>query len=290
MKPKLRLLMLLVALVLAANTALAAKVDPALSRQIAQALPTNRLEVIVTYFRMPTTADVAVLTQLGITTGIRYRMLPMIAVLATPAQARSIANLTNVRSVWANTQYHYYTNQSRPLIGLQRLQTNAALTRRNDGIPYSGKGVGVAVVDSGIDGTHPDVTFTPLSPTSKVRQNVKVEGRLLDTGVGGGIVPDVFVENVVTTDNTSGHGTFVSSCVAGSGAASGGIYGGVAPGAHLIGVGCGETRVVSVALAGFDYILVHQFAYNIRVVNNSWGGNVSLDPDNPTNVAVKMLQ
>ena len=57
----------------------------------------------------------------------------------------------------------------------------------------------------------------------------------------------------------------VSSCVAGSGAASGGVYGGVAPGAHLIGVGCGETLVVSVALAGFDYILVHQFDYNIRV-------------------------
>jgi len=289
MKAKLRLLMLLAALACVANTALAAKIDPALSKQIAQARPTDQLQVIVTYFKMPTTADVAVLTRLGITTGIRYRMLPMVAVLATPAQARSIANLSNVRSVWANTQYHYYTNQSRPLIGLQRLQTNATLTRRNGGIPYSGKGIGVAVVDSGVDGTHPDVTFTPLSNTSKVRQNVKVEGRLLDTGVGGGIIPDVFVENVVNTDNTSGHGTFVSSCVAGSGAASGGVYGGVAPGAHLVGVGCGETLVVTVALAGFDYILVHQFDYNIRVVNNSWGGNVSLDPDNPTNVAVKLL-
>jgi serine protease AprX len=289
MKAQIRLLMLFVALVFAANTALAAKVDPALNRQIAAARPTDKLEVIVTYFRMPTTTDVAVLTRLGITTGIRYRMLPIVAVLATPAQARSIANLSNVRSMWANTQYHYYMNQARPLIGLQRLQTNATLTRRNNGIPYSGKGVGIAIVDSGVDGTHPDLTFTPLSSTSKVRQNVKVEGRLLDTGVGGGIVPDVFVENVVNTDNTCGHGTFVASCAAGSGAASGGVYGGVAPGAHIIGLGCGETLVVTVALAGFDYILTHQFDYNIRIVNNSWGGNASLDPDNPTNVAVKAL-
>jgi serine protease AprX len=289
MKAKMRLLMLFVALVFSAGPALAAKLDPALSRQIAQARPTDRLEVIVTYFRMPSTVDVAVLTRLGLTTGIRYRMLPMVAVLATPAQARAIANLSNVRSVWGNTRYHYYMNQARPLIGLQRLQTNAPLTARNGGLPYSGKGVGIAIVDSGIDGTHPDVAFTPFSPTSKVRQNVKVEGRLLDTGVGGGIVPDVFLENVVNTDNTSGHGTFVASCAAGSGASSGGVYGGVAPGASLIGVGCGETLVVSVALAGFDYILTHQFDYNIRIVNNSWGGNASLDPDNPTNVAIKAL-
>src|SRR5690349_687592 len=290
MKTRIRLLILFAALALTANAALAAaKVDPALSRQIAQAGPTVQLEVVVTYFRMPTTTDLAVLTRLGITTGIRYRMLPIVAVLATPAQARALVNLSNVRSVWGNTQYHYYTNQSRPLIGLQRLQQNSALTRRNGGIPYSGKGVGIAIVDSGVDGTHPDLTFTPLSNTSKVRQNVKVEGRLLDTGVGSGILPDVFVENVINTDNTCGHGTFVASCAAGSGAASGGVYGGVAPGANIIGLGCGETLVITVALAGFDYILTHQFDYNIRVVNNSWGGNASLDPDNPTNVAIKAL-
>jgi serine protease AprX len=290
MKTKIRLLMLFAALALTANAAMAAaKVDPALSRQIAQASPTTQLEVVITYFRMPSATDIAGLTRLGITTGIRYRMLPMVAVLATPAQARSLINLANVRSVWSNTPYHYYTNQSRPLIGLQRLQQNAALTRRNGGIPYSGKGVGIAIVDSGVDGTHPDLTFTPLSNTSKVRQNVKVEGRLLDNGTGAGIIPDAFVENVINTDNTCGHGTFVASCAAGSGAASGGVYGGVAPGAHIIGLGCGETLVVTVALAGFDYILTHQFDYNIRVVNNSWGGNASLDPDNPTNIAVKAM-
>jgi serine protease AprX len=284
-------MMLLVSLmVLASGSALAAKIDPDLSNQISRARPADRLEVIVTYYRLPSDADVSVLSRLGITTGIRYRVLPMIAVLATPAQVQAIAGLSNVRSVWANTRMRYYSNHTRPLIGLQRLQTNAAITRRNGGLPISGKGIGIAIVDSGVDGTHPDLSFNPLTPTTgKVRQNVKVEGRLLSTGEGAGIVPDVFVENFANTDNTSGHGTFVASCAAGSGAASGGVYGGVAPGAHIIGLGCGETLVVSVALAGFDYILTHQFDYNIRVVNNSWGGNVALDPDNPTNVAVKQM-
>src|SRR5262245_1347494 len=202
---------------LASAPALAAKVDPDLSSQLSRAAATDRLEVIVTYFRMPTAVDVARLTALGITSGIRYRALPMIAVLATPAQIQSIASLSTVRSVWANTQSRYYTNQSRPLIGLKRLQTNGALTARNGGVPFSGKGVGIAIVDSGVDGTHADLKFDPLNPTTaKVRQNVKVLGRLLTDGTGGGIIPNAFVENVANTDNTSGHGTFVASCAAGS--------------------------------------------------------------------------
>jgi serine protease AprX len=277
-------------LLLIAVPALAAKMDPELSDKLLRAAAADRLEVIVTYYNKPTAADVTVLTRLGITTGISYRALPMIAVLATPAQIRAISNLSNVRSVWSNTQFRYYSKDARPLIGLKRLQTNGALTARNGGIPFSGKGVGIAIVDSGVDGTHADLKFDPLRPTtSKVRQNVKLAGRLLPDGIGAGILPNVYVENVVTTDNTSGHGTFVASCAAGSGAASGGIYGGVAPGAHIIGLGAGETLVVTVNLVAFDYILTHQFEHNIRIVNNSWGGNVALDPESPTAIAAGIL-
>ncbi|MFP5262675.1 MAG: S8 family serine peptidase [Blastocatellia bacterium] len=289
MKSILKLLFLVSLMIFAAGPTLAAKVDPELSSKILQARPADRLEVIITYTQMPTDGDVSVLYNIGITTGIRYRMLPMIAVLATPGQVQSIARLSNVRSVWGNAKYHYYTNHTRPLIGLQRLQTNAAITRRNGGLPISGKGVGIAIVDSGVDGTHPDLSFAPFSATSKVRQNVKLEGRPLSDGTGSGIIPNVYVENVITTDNTSGHGTYVASCAAGSGAASGGVYGGVAPGAHIIGLGAGETLAITVDLVAFDYILTHQFDYNIRIVNNSWGGNVALDPDNPTNVAMKIM-
>jgi serine protease AprX len=288
LQSKLPLLILL--LILSSGAALGATIDPNLTKQASRAKPDDKLEVIVTYFRMPADSDVAVLTGLGITTGIRYRALPMIAVLATPAQIQRIAGLSSVRSVWGNTEFRFYTNQSRPLIGLARLQSNAAMTKSNGGLPVSGKGIGIAIVDAGVDGTHPDVKFDPLHPTtSKVVQNVKVEGRLLTTGEGAGIVPDVFLENLPNTDNTSGHGTFVASCAAGLGAASGGVYGGVAPGANIIGIGSGETLVITVDLAAFDYVLTHQFLYNIRVVNASWGGNSSFNPDDPTSVAIRTM-
>jgi serine protease AprX len=270
------------------SIASAAKVDPALSKQLSTAASTAKIEAVVTYFNMPSSTDVAVLTSLGITTGIRYQALPIIAVLATPAQISRIATLSNVRSVWGNTQFQYYLKDARPLIGLERLQTNGAITRRNGGLPVSGRGIGIAIVDGGVDGSHADIKFDPLHP-AKVVQNVKVEGRLLDTGIGAGIVPDTYVENLVTTDNTSGHGSFVASCAAGLGSVSGGVYRGMAPGASIIGLGAGETIVVINALAAFDYVLTHQFQYNIRIVNNSWGGDAPLDPDNPTSVAFKTM-
>lgn len=268
--------------------ALGAKLDPELSKRMMLAGPTEQLEVIITYRQMPTDSDVSALYGLGITAGIRYRALPMIAVLATPAQIRAILSFDNVRSVWGNAQFRYYSNHSRPLIGLQRLQSNAAMTKRNGGLPVSGRGIGIAIVDTGVDGTHPDLKFDPLRP-SKVIQNVKVEGRLLTSGVGAGIIPDVFIENVPNTDNTSGHGTFVAACAAGLGAASGGIYGGVAPGAHIIGIGAGEVILITTSLAAFDYVLVNQFLYNIRIVNNSWGGNANFDPDSPTSIAIRIM-
>jgi serine protease AprX len=290
MRFKARLLALSLLLAVATISASAATVDPALGKLLSKAAPADRLEVVITYHSMPTTADIAALRLLGITTGIRYRALPMVAVLATPAQIRAITGRSNVRSVWSNTEFRYYTNHTRPLIGLTRLQTNAAITKRNGGVPISGRGVGIAIIDSGVDGAHADLRFDLLSPaTSKMKQNVKVLGRLLSDGIGAGIVPSVFIENVINTDNTSGHGTFVAGCAAGSGAASGGIYGGVAPGAKIIGIGTGETLVVTVALAAFDYVLTHQFEHNIRIVNNSWGGNVEFDPDSPVSVAIRQM-
>ncbi|UQU63178.1 S8 family serine peptidase [Couchioplanes caeruleus] len=71
-----------------------------------------------------------------------------------------------------------------------------------------GTGVKVAVLDTGVDATHPDLA--------------------------GQIAEAKNFTEAADTDDMVGHGTHVASTIAGTGAASGGRYRGVAPGAKLV--------------------------------------------------------
>ncbi|GIE17417.1 serine protease [Winogradskya humida] len=106
-----------------------------------------------------------------------------------------------------------------------------------------GTGVKVAILDTGIDATHPD-----LAGQIAESQNFTT-------------APD--------TDDTVGHGTHVASTIAGTGAASGGRYRGVAPGAKLvIGKVCGDQFCEeSDILAGMSWA-----AGKAPVINMSLGG------------------
>jgi len=144
----------------------------------------------------------------------------------------------------------------------------------------TGQGVTIAVLDTGIDGTHPDLPYG-----SKLTGNVRLNGSIPG---GVGFIPPSTVENVTNTDLVLGHGTFVASVAAGTGQASGGLYAGVAPGASVLGLSAGDVFIVNM-LEGFDYVLDHAQAMNIRVVNCSWGTQGWFDPDDPVNVASRAL-
>ncbi|HYC76234.1 MAG TPA: S8 family serine peptidase, partial [Planctomycetota bacterium] len=124
-------------------------------------------------------------------------------------------------------------------------------------------------------------------------QNVKFAGKLSDLLTTGVPLLDdanaLFVENLPNTESSMGHGTHVASTAAGTGGASGGKYSGVAPGAHLVGVSVGDAIFIFWALAGLDWILDNHEAYNIQVVNNSWGTEGAYDPNDPINEATKAL-
>ncbi|GAA2634068.1 S8 family serine peptidase [Paractinoplanes durhamensis] len=192
------------------------------------------------------------------------RDIPAVGVMAAQANLTERAALwssltgggTNARSlkpglqrVWLDGQRKVTLDHSVPQIG--------APTAWQAG--YDGTGTTVAILDTGVDATHPDLA-----------------GKIAGT------------ENFTTTataDDEVGHGTHVASIIAGTGAASGGRYKGVAPGAKLlIGKVC-ETEFCddSAILAGMAWA-----AERAPVINMSLGGGDTPEID-PLEQAVNDL-
>ncbi|MEU4394153.1 S8 family serine peptidase [Kribbella sp. NPDC023855] len=125
---------------------------------------------------------------------------------------------------------------------------------------FTGKGVTVAVLDTGIDGTHPD----------------------LATQIAGA---KNFTEE--SADDVVGHGTHVASTIAGTGAASGGKYKGVAPDAKVYDAkicevwGCLDSATVAAMEWAANEV-------KATVVNLSIGGPDSPEID-PVEEAVNRL-
>jgi serine protease AprX len=119
----------------------------------------------------------------------------------------------------------------------------------------TGKGIGVAVLDSGI---------TPHAALKNVVANVSYV-------TGNSSVLDQF-----------GHGTHVAGIVGGNASAAKyvtGLYtGGIAPGVQIVNVrvlGPDGTGLTSDVIAGIEWVINHKAQYNIRVINLSLGHPVT---------------
>jgi serine protease AprX len=249
-----------------ADAAPQATLAPALTDWLATAGDGATFTTIVTFHDR---SGLSRLDALGVG-GSRYASLPIAVAALTPAQVLEVASWPETRSLWEDTQNEFILDESVALIGADRVAGGDRLKT-----PYTGAGIGVAVIDTGVDSTHPDLATT-------VTYNV----------LGDPLNRDGVVIVAGPTVDTYGHGTHVSSTIAGSGAASGGRYVGVAPGAtvHSFKTDAGAFLLNSWALRVFDWILANPQA-NIRVSSNSWGSGDGTDyqPDNPVNVATKML-
>ncbi|MFA5788046.1 MAG: S8 family serine peptidase [Actinomycetota bacterium] len=232
---------------------------------------------IVTFDALPTTEQIEALSATAV--GVHgFAHLPAAVVVAAPVDLRLLANLPGVRKMFPNYGLVKMLNQS----------TRAIRADQAWDLGYTGAGVGIAVIDTGIDGTHPDLCAAEVfcrGTAVKTVQNVKIIGRadLLD--------PVVVLENQLNTDTSSGHGTHVAGIAAGLGVASteSGKYRGVANGARLIGLGTGEAIEAVNVLAAYDWVIEHAGdpRYNIKVINNSWGpgAGTPYDPEDPVNRA-----
>jgi serine protease AprX len=285
-----------------ASASSGAHVDPLLMQLLSAHA---KVPAVITYDHQPGGIELARLQSAGITKGFALRSLPMVITDLSGAQLAAARNQPGVISVWANRVMKPFTNASRPFIGVPQLMSDREVTSRNTshpGFPISGKGIGIGYVDTGIDGTNKDLEFgvkTLQNVIQPLAQGVVSDGgQVVGVGVSisdmipAGFVPPIYIENVPFSDCESGHGTFGSGIAAGLGVNSGNFYGGVARGAHLVGVNSGDDLGLPLVaiLGAYDYLMVNQFAYNIRVINNSWGSSLAdteIDPNNPINVATR---
>jgi subtilisin family serine protease len=259
----------------------AAVVDPQLAAK-AQSGP-GPWQVIVTFRGSGASNDIhlAALHESGIVKGVVLQTLPIAGVIATSDQVAELAARPEVRSVWLNRPIQLDLDGATTATGVDRVRQDGTMTQRNGGVPINGRGVTVLINDSGVDATHPDL--------GNVVENVTGYLNLNDVS---GLLPVTYVEGVPNTDIGSGHGTHVSSIAGGTGAASGGVLEGVAPGAGVAGFGSGLTLAILNVLGGFDYALKNRERLGIRVINNSWGDTSDtgdFNPDDPINVASKAL-
>jgi serine protease AprX len=131
----------------------------------------------------------------------------------------------------------------------------------------SGRGVGVAIIDSGISSLPDDLNRSRTG--SFQRRVVHFKDFTRDES------PNLWFNDIPTDEY--GHGTHVAGVVAGSGYDSAGKRTGVAPNARLVGLkvldGYGEGHVSDV-IAAIDYAVSIRSYYNIRVINLSVASGV----------------
>jgi serine protease AprX len=120
---------------------------------------------------------------------------------------------------------------------------------------------------------------------------------LIDTGItqtpdlGDRVVARVDFTPGAAGDDEYGHGSHLAGVIAGDGAASGGKWRGVAPGAKLVSLkvaGPDGSTDVSVVIAALQWVVTHRAEYGIKVLNLSFGTD-SLQPYavDPLNAAVE---
>ncbi|CAJ37945.1 S8 family serine peptidase [Methanocella arvoryzae] len=135
--------------------------------------------------------------------------------------AEKLNSLKNVKYVEKNIVFHVTLKEASPIVGAPQVWD----------LGYTGKGVKVAVVDTGIDGSHPDF-----------------KGRITEF--------KDFVGSKTEAYDDFGHGTHCAGIIGGSGAASGGKYKGVAPEVTFTGIkvlGKDGSGSLDTILAGINY-------------------------------------
>jgi serine protease AprX len=233
-------------------------VTPKLER-MAQSAPSTRVEVIVQLANDTSPAEGRSLISRfeGRTTG-EVELINGLVARMSAGEAVRLAEQDGIRAVSLNARVKRTSLPDYKLLVTSYNESVQSPVAWVEGA--TGKGVGVAVVDTGIQGDLPDFDTSDTDPTSRVLTDVATNPYAKNGG------------------DSYGHGTHVAGIIAGNGAnrPAGdplkGDYAGVAPEANLVNVKVadeqGNATVLDV-IYGLQFAVDYKADFNIRVVNLS---------------------
>lgn len=232
-----------------------AELSPGLVADLSSKSPDAAYTALVHFNAGSGAERIALVEGFGFRVVAELRAIDVLVVSGRLGRLSSLASHPWVSYIEDNAQLQYYGSTAlwASRVGVVRSAAGGGPYRDAGGNILDGNGLAVAIVDSGVDATHPDLAH-------RVVTNWKAA---LGEDLGPGS----------HTDHSSGHGTHVSGIVAGDGTASRGTFRGVAPGAKLHVFSSGEALSVAFAVISLEEIYDNYSAYSppIRVVNNSWG-------------------
>jgi serine protease AprX len=221
--------------------------------EVAEGPPDAPVEVVVQTYESPDSGDLGLLEQLGGSLTTTHSSIKGYSATLPAGSLGQLAADSNVERISGNLPVTAHLD-----VGYRSVRADMASVMSGSwGTGLTGRGVGIAMVDSGVQ-LHQDFKRPYDS-----RQPVEVEIVGHETGL-----QDYF-----------GHGTHVAGIINGNGSASSGslsfrTFKGMAPGARLFSIralspdGTGRTSDI---IKGIDWVVRNAGTYNIRVLNLSLG-------------------
>ncbi|MGO9087705.1 MAG: S8 family peptidase [Candidatus Sulfotelmatobacter sp.] len=218
------------------------------------AISNQPVKLIVQYKHAPQASAIARVESLH---GQLAHHLDLINGAAFTVPARSVAALANDPEV-------AFISLDHPLKGMDDYTDAAMNVSAAWSAGYDGSGIGVAVIDSGINDSHQDL-WNSAETNSRVVYHQDFTGTSIKNSFGR------------TVYDLYGHGTHVAGIIGGNGYKSNGRYAGVAPNVSLV-----DLRVLDASGAGSDSDVIAAIqtaislknTYNIKVINLSLGRGV----------------